>query len=118
MNQILATLAISYASPYFYRLALDLFTSIIVNKTSSIAKKEIKKAWTNITGSVEEIEYELIDIDSDQIVFVNSQERKKSIDASWNTLSPGPTFENKFNVSSNETNVSSNETISDLNDVD
>ena len=90
MNQIIATVAISYISPYFYRLAIDLFTSLIVKKTSNIAKKEIKKVWSNLNGFEEDIEYEMMDLESDEIIIVNSKERKKSIDASWMIATPGP----------------------------
>jgi len=89
MNQIIATLAISYGStyltPYLYRFAVDCFTSVILNKTSTLAKKSISRVLSK-TIEPEIIEYELISSNLDianEIIIVNSKERKKSIDESW-----------------------------------
>ena len=96
MNQIIATLAISYGSsyftPYLYRLAIDCFTSAILNKTSTLAKTGITKAWSKATNEPPQrdpIEYELISSNLDEaneIIIVNSKERKKSIDESWSKV--------------------------------
>jgi len=93
MNQIIATLAISYGSTYLtsylYRVAIDCFTSAVLNKTSTIAKNRISKALKRQNNIPEIIEYELISGNLDQaneIIIVNSKERKKSIDESWNNL--------------------------------
>jgi len=94
MNQIIATLAISYGStyltPYLYRFAIDCFTSAILTKTSTLAKSSITRVLkTNDIIERDPIEYEIISSNLDEaneIIIVNSKERKKSIDESWNNF--------------------------------
>ncbi len=99
MNQILATIAISYGSTFLFRYATNKVTDIVVDKTTQVVKSSAKTAWSSITNNnnntheiKEQIEYELISIDenneviTDEVLYVTSKIKKKSICESWDTF--------------------------------
>jgi hypothetical protein len=95
MNQILATVVISYGSAFLLKYTTNKVTDIVVDKTTQAVKNSAKGVWKNITNQQEikpEIEYELVSTDenneliTDKIVYVTSKMKKKSIDSSWNEI--------------------------------
>ena len=95
MNQILATVAISYGSAFLYRYTTNKVTDIVIDKTTRVVTTSAKSAWSSLTNSQPikpEIEYELISVDdnkeviTDEIIYVTSKMKKKSIDSSWNEI--------------------------------
>ena len=100
MNQVIATVAISYGTSYLIKYAVNCFTDAIFNRTTKIVKNKAKTAWDHITNNEVDkgpVEYELIDLGKDDVVvYVTSKKRKDSIDENWEGLcTPSPTcFEN------------------------
>ena len=93
MNQILATVIISYGSAFLLRYTTNKVTDIVIDKTTQAVATSAKGVWNNIKGHPKpEIEYELISKDenheviTDEIIYVTSKMKKKSIDSSWSEL--------------------------------
>lgn len=95
MNQFVATLALSYAGTYIgkyagtylYNGAKDYVTNKVIYGSVNVVKNAIT------TKKVDPIEYEVICVNEENqevilepIMYVTSQERKKSIDQSWSDV--------------------------------